>query len=397
MSTALNSIYNSHLTGEERTLAVAEATAENNYNKLVMAYEMCCMQEQQMINDAELKVFSESGTYDDLAYLVEAAEEETGEKKKNILQKIIDAIVSLCSSISNAIKSAFGKGSPDDEISIPSDLVENHGKISSVKGKINKAASLLKAGNYAEALKEVGPILAAIGAVAAAGTATAVIVKKKRSEVEAMAKDEDDTVNIIRAAVDSVKSKLSAIADIEPINKVLTKFKEILDKIKNNAKGLSSKIGGAIETAKDGQKLLTDNGGDKAGSDSSSQEIKIKNTTFRVDGSGNVKAFNKEGGEIKVESDKLPKRVKELINKIKGVTESMTTDEIQEFLGEAYTVEFVDDSTIEIKASDYVIESEEINTENSIFGSDIENSADSFNESALDEELESLANLLADI
>ena len=413
MSEALNSVYNSHLEGEERKLAVAEAVAENNYNKIAMAYEMCLMQEKQMLADAELKVFSESGTYDDLAYLIEGGEEETGEKKKNILQKMVDAIINLCNSIMNTIKSAFGKGSPDDEVEVSQDAIEKHGKIASVKAKITKAASLLKSGNFLEALKEVGPILSAIAAVAAAGAATAVMVKKKRSEVEAMANEENESIKTVRDAVNAVKSKLGSFKDLEPVNKALSKFKEIIDSIKENAKNLSAKLGAGINKAKEKVKGAAKDAADAAGEAAanvadaagsnagSATEIKVKNTTFKVDTNGNVRAFNKDGGEVKVTNEFLPAKVKEVIEQIKnGTKESITTDEIQSILGDAYTVEFVDDNMIEIKASDLFIESEELDTENSIFGSEIEASADNYEESAedaMDKELESLAELFANI
>lgn len=397
---ALNTIYNSHLEGEDRDLAIAEAVAENAYNKTIMAYEMCCMQEKQMLADAELKVFKESGTYDDLAYLVEGAEAEVGENKKGIIQKIIEAIISLCTSIRNSIKSFFGKGNADDEIEISSEDEKKHNAIVSAKGKISKVASLVKSGNYGEAAKEALPIAGIIAGTAAAagGTAIAVhMVKKKRSEVEAMSKDSDETIGILQGAIDSVKSKLGSIAEMDIVKGALEKINNIITAIKKHIDSLKSKIGGAVDSVKNGitnRQLMEVNTAGK----NSDTTIKVKNTTFKVDTNGNVKAFNKKGEEIKVTDSFIPKKVKEVIDNLKnGTKESFTTDEIQEMLGEAFVVEFVDDSTIEIKASDYVIESEEISIENSIFGSDIEASAEDITESALDRELESLAELFANI
>lgn len=396
---ALNTIYNSHLEGEERELAVAEAVAENAYNKIIMAYEMCCMQEKQMLADAELKVFKESGTYDDLAYLVEGAEAEVGENKKGILQKLIDAIISLCSSIRNSIKSLFGKGNPDDEIEISAEDEKKHNAIVGAKGKIQKVASLVKSGNYGEAAKEALPIAGIIvgTAAAAGGTAAAVhMVKKKRSEVEAMTKDSDDTIGVLQGAMDAVKSKLGSIAEMDIVKGALDKIKSIIDAIKKHIDSLKSKMGGVVDSAKAAVADVKDNKDANKGNDT--QTVKVKGMTFNVDINGNIKAFNKKNEEVPVDMKVLPAKVKELVDQIKnGTKESFTTDEIQEMLGEAFVVEFVDDSTIEIKASDYVIESEEIDTESSIFGTDIEASAEDITESALDKELESLAELFANI
>lgn len=395
---ALNTIYNSHLEGEERELAVAEAVAENAYNKIIMAYEMCCMQEKQMLADAELKVFKESGTYDDLAYLVEGAEAEVGENKKGIIQKLIDAIISLCNSIRNSVKSLFGKGNADDEIEISPEDEQKHNAIVGAKGKIQKVASLVKSGNYGEAAKEALPIAGIIvgTAAAAGGTAAAVhMVKKKRSEVEAMTKDSDDTIGVLQGAMNTIKSKLGSIADIGVVKTVLDKIKSIIDAIKKHIDSLKSKIGGAANSVKDAVDDVKDNKDNKK---TVAKTIKVKGMTFDVDISGGIKAFNKKNEEVPVDMNVLPKEVKEVSDQIKnGVKESFTTDEIQEILGEAFVVEFVDESTIRIKASDYVIESEEIDTESSIFGADIEASAEDITESALDKELESLAELFANI
>ena len=58
-------VYNGYLTGIERDMAIEEAQMENAISRLDTMWEMVNLEYEQNIRDAELKVFSESGTYDD--------------------------------------------------------------------------------------------------------------------------------------------------------------------------------------------------------------------------------------------------------------------------------------------------------------------------------------------
>ena len=113
------SIFNEYLTGEEREVALENARLQNEYDKLSTVYEMLNLQVEQMRRDAEMKVFEESGTYDDLTFLYQEAENEIGEQKKNVFQKIVDWFKKIFAAIGNKIKSIFG--SKVEEIEVPAD------------------------------------------------------------------------------------------------------------------------------------------------------------------------------------------------------------------------------------------------------------------------------------
>ena len=59
----INEIFNSHLSGYEREMAIQEAEYDTLFAKATMMLEMVDMQLEQNIREAELKVFKEGGTY----------------------------------------------------------------------------------------------------------------------------------------------------------------------------------------------------------------------------------------------------------------------------------------------------------------------------------------------
>ena len=74
-------IYNGYLTGFERELAIEDAEIDNTFSRFDTMWEMVNLEYEQNIRDAELKVFKENGTYDDLLYLYQEAENAAAEKK----------------------------------------------------------------------------------------------------------------------------------------------------------------------------------------------------------------------------------------------------------------------------------------------------------------------------
>ena len=92
-------IYKDYLVGDERQEAIEEAAIFNEIDNLFDAFEMTSIRLNQMYRNAEMKVFSESGTYDDLTYLIQEADGEVAEQRDGILQKIINGIKSILSKI----------------------------------------------------------------------------------------------------------------------------------------------------------------------------------------------------------------------------------------------------------------------------------------------------------
>jgi hypothetical protein len=109
------------LTGFEREIAIESAKMDISMQKLDALYEAVDANLQANYKEAELKVYAENGTYDDLAMLYMEAENDAAEKKGGILSSLFNAIVSFCGSIINGIKNIFKKSSGNK--SVPQDTV----------------------------------------------------------------------------------------------------------------------------------------------------------------------------------------------------------------------------------------------------------------------------------
>lgn len=199
----LENIYNSYLTGDERLEAIAEAKQDALLNKLCTMYEMVDMNLQLNLRDAEIKVFEESGTYDDLQFLYEEAQQEAQQQKEGIFSKIIGVIQSLINTILNGIRSFFGKSkeqNPNDTVEIDSALIEEHNSALKWWEKIKNLFSDVTS-NKATMIKIVGG--------AAIATSTIVGVKMiKRSEADGMVGHLRD---IIQKVENGIKTATSAI------------------------------------------------------------------------------------------------------------------------------------------------------------------------------------------
>lgn len=109
------------LTGFEREIAIESAKMDISMQKLDALYEAVDATLQANYKEAELKVYAENGTYDDLAMLYMEAENDAAEKKGGILSSLFNLIVSICGSIINGIKNIFKKRSGNK--SVPQDTV----------------------------------------------------------------------------------------------------------------------------------------------------------------------------------------------------------------------------------------------------------------------------------
>lgn len=105
----MTDIYEGYLSPKERKEAIADAKLDTLFERCNMMYEMVQLQYKQNVREAELKVLTEGGTYDDLAYLIEEAGEDAANKKKGLISTLIDGIVSLFKQIGESIRKLFVK------------------------------------------------------------------------------------------------------------------------------------------------------------------------------------------------------------------------------------------------------------------------------------------------
>ena len=241
----MEDIYNSYLSGKEREEAIEESSIELLFNKLDMMYEMADMEYQNDIQSAEFKVLKESGTYDDLQYLVEVATDENTEKKKGIIKTLIEAIANIFKKIADAMHKFVIKGNDDEEADVPDDFIKKHNAIMDFWNKWRNAIP-----NIVKGEKQNGDgIIAAIESVLALGTAgvgTAAVMRKiKLSKMKEYKNNEAIVNEGMSRVVNTTQNALAILDNSTPNNQdngdgkskngILDFIKKILGKLKDFA------------------------------------------------------------------------------------------------------------------------------------------------------------------
>ena len=235
-------IFNSYLVGEEREEAIEEARLELIFAKVDMMFEMVEMRLQQNLREAELKVFSEGGTYGDFQYLVEEAENEANENKKGIIATLWNAIKSVLKKIGEKLASInVEPGDENTEVDVDEeDIRANNAILDAVDKKLPEVENAVKSRDLSGALKIAGGIAVA-GAAAAAGAA--VVTKKytkgnlmKMKETLTHAKEkvegffgrifgsnDNNDESLLKQVGETIKNKI-----IDPITKLIKKFADYI-------------------------------------------------------------------------------------------------------------------------------------------------------------------------
>lgn len=443
----MDSVYFEYLEGEDRKAYIAEASLNNEFERLSTLFEMTELKHQQSIRDAELKVLVESGTYDDLEYLLEAEAAETGEQKQGILSKILDVISSIFSSIRNAISSFFSKNvEPDKMVEVDNQTIADHEVIKKIQAAWNAVETNFKAGNYVEAAKAAGKIVLPAAAAAAGGAAAGAVVatgvkQMKAQDVSNMIKDAEGLSNKVNVLVDFAKSVVGKIAEnvSGDAKKVFDKVKSIGDWIKKHISALISKVTGAVSDVAD---KVT--GNDKKGPNNKYTGTTKKDVSDRMKdmtaSHGNVVSrkvggveyfIDKKTGKIAVKNGssfgdvpagaKIPGMIQKLADQFKSNVkgESVELDENYKIISESedsIIIEYTEPDTEEVMESENAPEleegsedttnveevqesaNEEISTEESIFGAVLEESAKEYSEKqdVFEEELNDLRSMFSE-
>lgn len=203
----INEIFNSHLSGYEREMAIQEAEYDTLFAKSTMLLEMVDMQLEQNIREAELKVFREGGTYDDYEYLVQEADEQAGEQKKGVFATIIEAIRTLFQKIGDALSRLFNLNNVSDDT-----VVQCDEQVSAVSKFVNDLWPTLER-------------FALAGAAAGIGDAIKKIVAG--DVMAALEKPHNKLVNFTVGKLKTLKENLSKIH--QEGNSVCDKIKSRLD------------------------------------------------------------------------------------------------------------------------------------------------------------------------
>ena len=213
------------LTGFEREIAIESAKMDISMQKLDALYEAVDANLQANYKEAELKVYAENGTYDDLAMLYMEAENDAADKKGGILSSLFNAIVNFCSSIINGIKNIFKKSSENK--SVPKDTVlevesEDIKKLDAAGNIVGKATGFLNGiknatkdscDDFVKFVKDnIGFVVvtgtAATGAVA--GVSHLITKKITKASLEKKIADLTDQLDKLKAAVIAGKVAVKA-------------------------------------------------------------------------------------------------------------------------------------------------------------------------------------------
>ena len=109
-----------------------------------LAMEESFREYENNLEESQLKVLSESGTYDDLSYLYEAAGNGMIEKLKNIIKKIKDSIIKGVTKMRDAVKSFFTKSNAEKALKDAAKAAAKNPKVKNAKVSIIDVDKSLK-------------------------------------------------------------------------------------------------------------------------------------------------------------------------------------------------------------------------------------------------------------
>ena len=309
----MSDIFKSYLSEEERAIAIEESKYEIQMAKLNAMYEMVDKNLELNMLEAEAKVLTESGTYDDLDYLYEEANKEAAEKKEGIISKIIGAVKQIWQAITNTITNFFSKNKVGEgEAEVDENDEKRMNALNAVWGKIKQVLNFVR-NNGAKIAMGV----AAIGTLILGGLE---LFGKKGKKVKRPSSVVKGWIQSINSKAGEVKSALaSAIGGDDEHKKALEILSTVGEKLKDWATSLTSALGSVmvlnkVISSKEGKENANaDNGevnpGDKEGL-SDKQEGSLKSQAkelVQADRSGKEKGTYKNRREEKAAQKKYDK------------------------------------------------------------------------------------------
>ena len=239
-------IFKSYLSEDERDIAIEESTYEIQMAKLNAMYEMVDKNLELNMLEAEAKVLTESGTYDDLDYLYEEANAEAVEKKKGIIGKIVGVVKSIWQAITNAITNFLSKsGNVEDEVEVDENDEKRMNALNTVWGKIKQVLNFVRnnGGKIAIGITLAGTAI--IGGLELFG--------KKGGKVKKPSSVVKGWIQNIKSKAGEVNSALSSAGGDggDEKKKALEILSEVGTKLKSWIDSLTSKLKDAVSSAKE--------------------------------------------------------------------------------------------------------------------------------------------------
>ena len=302
-------IYEEYLDNDERELAIEKAKEELNNARLEFMLEMVDRKHEINRMNAELKVLKEGGTYEDLDFLYEAAENEKNEEKQGIISSIITGITSIIQSIINTINGFFKKQKKNDDdenktLKVPTAVADSANKLCStyenMKNKITDMSTVDK-------VKSFGKVVAALG-----GTIVEVEVAKNKvtSYKEIKKKEADEEITTMQAILSMCNEKLTSIPN---------SVRGLFGKKNKNTNEKSENDGNKPENKPDKKEEKPGNKPDNNSSDNQNQNDNQDNKT----NAGNTKPKKTNNNEKSEDDGSFVSLVSDpihsLIDKIKSI------------------------------------------------------------------------------
>ena len=236
----MSDIFKSYLSEEERAIAIEESKYEIQMAKLNAMYEMVDKNLELNMLEAEAKVLTESGTYDDLDYLYEEANKEAAEKKEGIISKIIGVVKQIWQAITNTITNFFSKNKVGEgEAEVDENDEKRVNALNGVWGKIKLVLNFVR-NNGAKIAMGV----AAIGTLILGGLE---LFGKKGKKVKRPSSVVKGWIQSIKSKAGEVNSALkSAIAGDEDHKKALEILSTVGEKLKDWVTSLTSALGSVM-------------------------------------------------------------------------------------------------------------------------------------------------------
>lgn len=223
-----------YLTGDDRKYAVEMAKLDAEYGNLQRLYEMTDLQLETHRANAEVKVFEESGTYDDLEFLYREAEAAVQEDKRNVLQRIFDWFKNFFKNIGAAIRNSFNGVDPNAEVQVQqSDLQGNPTQAQGMLGKIISAINPIKDEDGVKRLDMATLCSDIVGVAVGTAAGAKVFTKIKAGELKKTIDEKLKFITGTNGIIETCKNKLNELSNVPFIGSLTEKIKTGLDTVKS--------------------------------------------------------------------------------------------------------------------------------------------------------------------
>lgn len=240
-------LYNEHLTGVEREVAIIIAESNAEFARLNVLYEAINATHEANLLAAEAKVFAESGTYDDLTMLYTEAEKDKEEKEAGFFKTIWNAILNLFARIK---KFLTGKNEDDipDEVKIDKETENKFNIIEKAGATIKSGVDKLKNGDFAGAIAEFAKVVIPTAVV---GGAVAGVVTWKKEKIKSALKYMKELQTHIENGVTTAKANIDKkMGTDSKVGDILKKALDSITKVTNFLFGTEGSIWSFIIKAK---------------------------------------------------------------------------------------------------------------------------------------------------